>query len=518
MGRDFRRVHLGRQGRAKRLVVVSNRLPIVLKRDDAGWRVEQGQGGLVTALAPVLGNRGGLWIGWPGTVEPGAADAVGDAGHVGYDLESVLLTPDELDRYYHGFSNEILWPLFHDLPDRCNFDPTYWPVYRQVNRKFVEVIERATDEDDYIWVQDYHLLLVAQELHLAQIQRRAGFFLHIPFPPPDLFMKLPWRFQLLEAMLHYDLIGFQTTRDLRNFVQCIRTLVPELRVSAGRRMAATVSHQGRELRLGAFPIGIDYKRFAREARSQHVADRAWYMHEALPERKLILGVDRADYTKGIPNRILALADLLERYPQHRGKLTFIQVVVPSRSDLPKYQELRREVEQLVGHVNGRFTQSGWTPIHYIYRPLDPLELIAYYRTCEICLVTPLKDGMNLVAKEYCACSVDDGVLILSEFAGAVAQLQVGALLVNPFDIEGVADALHRALTMDRKERLARMKRQRRIVSRQSVFWWVDAFLRAGIDLDLTSFPQVELFVPRAPDAPHPADQTGVKTSLTSSRL
>jgi trehalose 6-phosphate synthase len=507
----------GEDGRVRRLVVVSNRLPIVLKHDPGGgWKAEPGQGGLVTALAPVLRDRGGLWVGWPGTVEDAADEAVRDAakqGGVGYDLECVTLTGEELENYYHGFSNEILWPLFHDLPDRCNFEPAYWPVYRQVNHKFAETIARTTREEDYVWIQDYHLLLAAEQLRLSGVERRLGFFLHIPFPPPDTFMKLPWRFQVLEAMLEYDLLGFQTARDLRNFIQCVRALIAGARVQANRRMAASITtRQGRELRLGAFPIGIDYKKFSDLAQSQHVAEQAWYIHEALPERKLIFGVDRLDYTKGIPQRILALSDLLERYPEHRGQLTFIQVVVPSRTEVPEYQQLRRRVEQLVGQVNGRFTTSGWTPIHYIARPLALRELIAYYRTAEIGLITPLKDGMNLVAKEYCACSLDEGVLILSEFAGAAAQLHSGALLANPFDIQGLADRIHAALTMEQDERLARMRRLRRCIARQNVFWWVDSFLRAAIAQDLGSFPQVEYFVPRPPE---PSD---AEASLTSSGL
>jgi len=506
----------------RRLVVVSNRLPIVLRaRASGGFDIERGQGGLVTALAPVLGNRGGLWIGWPGTTDENAASAVraADSEGVGYELEPVPLSVEELDRYYYGFSNEILWPLFHDMPDRCNYDPSYWPAYRQVNAKFARAIVDNTDSEDYIWVQDYHLLLVAEELRRlgadADRQRRVGFFLHIPFPPLDIFMKLPWRFQVLQGMLAYDLLGFQTARDLRNFLQCVRALMPRVHVVAGRKMGATLTTPDqRELRLGAFPIGIDYGKFTRSARSQQVADRAWYIHEDLPERKLILGVDRLDYTKGIPHRIRALADLLERYPEHRRQLTFIQVVVPSRTEVPEYQELKSEVERLVGEVNGRFTVSGWTPIHYIYRPLEHEELIAYYRTCELGLITPLKDGMNLVAKEYCACSLDDGVLIMSEFAGAAAQLQTGALLVNPFDIQGTADAIHRAITMRDEERRSRMKRLRRVVARQTVFWWVDSFLQAAIARDLASFPEVDYFVPQPPreDHPAPADEPATTSS------
>ncbi len=483
-----------------RLVVVSNRLPVVLSReqDSGAWRVSPGSGGLVTALAPVLKDRGGLWIGWPGTGDEDAVSFLRDHSSpesVGYTLRPVPLEQREEDLYYKGFSNGVIWPLFHDLLMRASFDPECFRAYEEVNDKFARVIAEFTREEDYIWVQDYHLMLVAAALQRMGLRRRTGFFLHIPFPSLDIFTKLPWRFQVLKGLLSYDLIGFQTARDRRNFVQCVRALMPGSKC-AGSRSVSTLTTPERELRVGSFPIGIDARRFMGEARSKEVADRAWFIHEALPERKLVLGIDRLDYTKGIPQRIMAVGDALRRYPDLRGKITFIQVVVPSREDVPEYRQLRREVERLVGQINGQFTMSGWTPIHYIYRPLTREELLSYYRTTEIALITPLKDGMNLIAKEYCACSVDDGVLVLSEFAGAAAQLQTGALLVNPHDIEGTADALARAYHMDRDERRARMRRLRRKVARQDVFKWVDAFLRAAISKDLSAFPAVEPFVPR----------------------
>ena len=470
-----------------RLVCVSNRISLP--------RRHAAPGGLAVGILSALKHTGGLWFGWGGETsdrEPAEPEI-----HIrdGVTYATIDLKRRDFDRYYNGYSNEVLWPLFHDLPGRCNFDPGTFPVYRAANRKFVERIVARTTPDDYVWVQDYHLMLVADEMRAAGSARRAGFFLHIPFPPLDVFMKLPWRFQILRGLLAYDLLGLQTVRDLRNLLDCLRTLVPVARV-ASRRTAATVEVNGRELRLGAFPIGIDQRRFSSGARSRPVEERAWYIHEDLPERKLILGVDRLDYTKGIPERIRALGRALERYPELRGNVTFIQVVVPSREDVPEYAQLKREIERLVGQVNGRFTQSGWTPIHYIYRSLEWEELLAYYRTCEVAFVTPLKDGMNLVAKEYCACSLDDGVLVLSEFAGVAGQFRNGALLVNPFDVDGMADALQRALTMEPAERRSRMRRLRRNVARQNVFWWVDAFLGAAIASDLSLFPQVEHFVPQ----------------------
>jgi trehalose 6-phosphate synthase/phosphatase len=481
-------------GEGHRVVVVSNRLPVRLVESDGQWDVIPSSGGLVTALKPVLDGRGGAWIGWPGVEGEQAWEAL-DEHETGHKLVPVSLSQEEINDYYHGFSNEVLWPLFHDLSSRCNFDPRYWPVYQRVNRRFAKTVVLSTHFDDYIWVQDYHLMLCGALLREMGVQRRIGFFLHIPFPPLDMFLKLPWRNELLEGLLAYDLVGFQTARDKRHFIQCVRALRRETRLADGHRSVSTLSIGERDMRVGAFPIGIDFESFAQEASSKPVSDGAWYIHEQQPHRQLLLGVDRLDYTKGLPARISAIGAMLERHPEMRGKCTFIQVVVPSRTSVPEYQQLRSEVERRVGEVNGRFTTAGWTPIHYIYRSLDRTELLSYYRTSEVALITPLKDGMNLVAKEYCACSLERGVLVLSEFAGAAAQLHKYALLVNPNDQQGLADTIHRALTMDEKERRERMRGLRRSIARHNVFWWVSQFLRAAFSVDLESFPRQEYFVP-----------------------
>jgi trehalose 6-phosphate synthase len=483
-----------------RLVIVSNRLPIVLTRAaDGRWQIEPGSGGLINALAPVLRDRGGVWIGWPGVVEgeagPDLEPLLAAAMHgAGYSLEPVILSAAERDKFYLGFANEVIWPLFHDLQSRCNFDPSYWAAYQAVNHKFAQAIARIRRASDYIWVHDYHLMTLARDLRALGVEAPIGFFLHIPFPPLDIFLKLPWRAQILHALLDYDLIGFQTIRDRHNFVQCVRTLRKDVAIR-GKGQVIEARIGDRTVRLGSFPIGIDFQEFARQAASKGVADMAWYIHEALPDRQLILGVDRLDYTKGIPERLNAFKAALQRFPDLRQRVTLIQVVVPSRTDIREYTDLKEEVERLVGEINGQFTQTGWVPIHYIYRHLDRTELLAYYRTCEIALITPLKDGMNLVAKEYCACSLEQGVLILSEFAGAAAQLQRGALMVNPYDVEGVADAIYRAWSMDWDERRARMRSLRRSVREHDIFWWVDSFLRAAIASDLSAFPVLEEYIP-----------------------
>jgi len=477
----------------KRLVIVSNRLPVVIEKTDTGWNVKEGSGGLVTALAPVLRNRGGVWIGWPGAViDSDVASLLENANkNTGYQLKPVNLSQYEIDKYYHGFANEILWPLFHDLQSRCNFDPEYWQVYQKVNQKFAEVIRNETGSDDYIWVHDYQLMTVAAELrrHIPGI--KIGFFLHIPFPSLDIFLKLPWRHELLSAMLSYDLLGFQTMRDRRNFVQCVRTLIKDI-VVRGKGQIISVQSRDRHIKVGHFPISIDYNHFVEKTATREVSDCAWFIHENISERQILLGIDRLDYTKGIVERLRAFEKTLIKYPELRGKASLIQIVVPSRTRIEEYKFLRSEIEEIVGNINGRFTKYGWVPVHYIFGSLDFYELLAYYKSAEIAVVTPLKDGMNLVAKEYCACSLDEnGVLILSEFAGASAQLCRGAIMVNPYDVDNVADSIYKAFKMSDDEKKRRMKKMRQGIKKQDIFWWVDSFLQTAFTENLQNFPVLE---------------------------
>ncbi len=478
----------------RRLVVVSNRLPAALRQEGGEWRIKAGGGGLVTALAPVLRNRGGMWIGWAGLSDQTAEvdDLLAKfSAEAGYELSTVPLTQDEVDGYYFGFSNEVIWPLFHDLQTRCRFDARYWRMYLDVNFKFAEVVARQTTQDDYVWIQDYHLMHQAFFLKSMGVKRKTGFFLHIPFPPPDIFMKLPWRWKLIQALTEFDLVGFQTIQDRRNFTGSLQRLMPEAKVR-GRGSVVTVDMGNRTFRVGAFPISIDYNQFAQIAERPEVAREAFNIKEALRHRKIILGVDRLDYTKGIPERIRSIQTLLRRYPDLMGRFNFIQIAVPSREEVDEYKDLRVEIEQLVGRVNGEFSFPGWVPVHYHYRNFPPDQLVAYYSAADTALVTPLRDGMNLVAKEYCACNVtEDEVLVLSEFAGAAAQLQRDAYLVNPYDMEGVAKALHRVLHWDKEERRRHMTRLRDQVRKNNIYWWVDSFLQAGISKRLDDFPAGE---------------------------
>lgn len=489
------------QSKQNRLIIVSNRLPIVLRQgDDGDWQVQPGSGGLVTAMAPVLKNRGGTWIGWPGTVVEKCGNVeellARETTNFGYTLKPVNLTAVEKEDYYEGFANEIVWPLFHDFAAHCNFNPKYWQAYETVNRKFAQVVRANLRDSDFVWVHDYHLMRVAKELRDLGVKSRLAYFLHIPFPALDIFVRLPWRFQILHALLEYDLIGFQTLRDRRNFIQCVRTLFHGVR-TGGRGQVMSLRYEDRNVRIGAFPISIDFKEFTRTAAAKPVAEKAGDIQKDLPDQKVMLGVDRLDYTKGIPERLKAFRRALRTFPDLQERLTLVQVVVPSRRSIPKYANLKIEIERLVGEINGQFTRSGWVPIHYIFRSLDRPDLVAYYRTADIALVTPLKDGMNLVAKEYCACNLDEnGVLVMSEFAGTVAQFQNHALLVNPHDIVGIADTIHYAFEIGESERRSRMRKLRQIVRKYDIFWWVDSFLNAAFARDLRDFPLMDDYVPQ----------------------
>ena len=460
----------------RRLVVVSNRLPVVLAKDQNNeWSVKSGAGGLVTALTPILNQNGGLWTGWVGAEADDKVDGVLErhSASMAYDLKSVPLTQDEEEKYYRGFSNGALWPLFHDLLGYCRFDRSTWESYQEINERFATVTCESLHEGDLVWVHDYQLCLVGHYMRKHGWKGLIAYFLHIPFPSPDLFRRLPWRRQLIKALLEYDLLGFQTLRDRQNFVACVREMVHGAVVTIQRRVTNIQLEDKREVRIGNWPISIDFDEFVDVAKSDEANQEAWYFHEHFPRMKIILGLDRLDYTKGIPERFHAFERFLEKYPDMHEKVSLYQHLVPSRTHVPDYQDLKNSLDQLVGRINGRFARAGWTPIYYVYGTLNRTQLIGRYKACEVALVTPLRDGMNLVAKEYCASRTENGgVLILSEFAGAAEQLTRGAIFVNPYDEEETADAIYRALHMDDEHRRKRMERLRTTIRRTDVHWWV----------------------------------------------
>lgn len=468
---------------ARRLVVVSNRLPVQIRKNESGQlHAMPSSGGLVSALTPIMAEHGGTWVGSTGIASHGEAHD----GEVRKVLASttrgsalryvpVFLSAEEQTNFYEGFSNEILWPLFHDLQSRCNFAPRYWEYYERVNQHFAATSLKASQPGDVIWIQDYQLMDVGRQIRKRRPEGTLAFFMHIPFPAPDIFEKLPWRRSILEGLLEHDVIGLQTPRDERNLVACIRAFLPdaELEREHDHRL---VKYRGRTTRIQAFPISIDFRQFAEGAAHPEVGRRAFEIRRQLNGVRIAVGIDRLDYTKGIPERLRAFARLLRDYPATRGRISLYQVVVPSRENITWYRRLMHEVEQLVTHINGEYSQPGWVPIHYVHRSLPRKELLALYRAASVALVTPLKDGMNLVSKEYCAARTEnDGVLILSEFAGAAPELQRGALLVNPYDELGIAEAINRALDMEPTEQRRRMMRMRAWVRRHDILHWRDNF-------------------------------------------
>jgi trehalose 6-phosphate synthase/phosphatase len=464
----------------RRLLVASNRLPVTLEQHGEEWGLRSGTGGLVTALSPVMARCNGLWVGWVGTKPDQPINQLFEQfrNEQQYDLRLVPLTQEEENKFYRGFSNESLWPLLHSMLGYCKFNVDNFRVYENANQRFAEVIHANLLPDDFIWVHDYQLMLAARYLRQMDVHHAIAFFLHIPFPSYELFRCLPWRKEIIRGMMEYDLLGFQTLRDFRNFIQCARGVLPEITAgSRTRQSLQTLRWNDHLVRVGHFPISIDYDEFNDHAHSPEVDQAAWYLHENLSDRQLVLGIDRLDYTKGIIERFLAFERALEKYPEIQEKVSLLQVVVPSRTRIPDYANLKGMLDEMVGRINARFSHSGWVPIHYMFRNLDRTQLLGHYRAAEIALITPLRDGMNLIAKEYCACSIDNnGVLVLSEFAGSAEELGKWALLVNPYDVESCADAIYQAFTMDSVERARRMRGLRQQIRRNSVHRWMDRFM------------------------------------------
>jgi trehalose 6-phosphate synthase len=334
--------------------------------------------------------------------------------------------------------------------------------------------------DDFIWIHDYHLINTAKDLRENGIKNKIAFFLHIPFPQYETFNCIPWRFEIINAMLSYDLIGFQTELDKKNFLEAVTSLIKDVVINRENLDTFTIVTKSGEHKVGVFPISIDYHEFFNQANSEEVSKMTQNIKEGYFGQKIMLGIDRLDYSKGIPQRLKAYRALLQNNKVLHNKIKLIQVMIPSREDIVKYTDLKSEIEELIGEINGKFSQLGWIPIQYSYHSLSRIELLSYYRVSDIALVTPLKDGMNLVAKEYCASNIDkDGVLILSEFAGTKQQFKNDALIVNPFDEESFVESMKKALSMDVEEKSKRMENMQNNVKKFDIYWWVDRFLKAA---------------------------------------
>ena len=452
------------------VVVVANRLPVDQVTDpDGSTRWQRSPGGLVTALEPFVAGRGGAWVGWSGSA--GEAPEPFESG--GMSLVPIPLTEVEVDRYYEGMSNASLWPLYHDVVEKPEYHRNWWDTFVQVNKRFAERTAEVAAENAIVWVHDYQLQLVPAMLRQQRPDLTIGFFLHIPFPPFELFTQLPWRSAIVEGLLGADLVGFQRPAAAANFVQLARRLhdLPA--------RGSLVEYDGRTVAARAFPISIDVAAFDELARSPEVLARAKEIREELGNpSKIILGVDRLDYTKGIGVRLEAFEELLEDGAVEAPGTVLVQVATPSRERVEHYVTMRETIEQLVGHINGVFGTMAGPAVHYFNQSMPREELAALYRAADVMLVTPYRDGMNLVAKEYVAARGDlGGALVLSEFAGAAAELKQ-AFLVNPHDIAGVKSQLLRALRMDPAEGAKRMRAMRRHLAKNDLDHWAGSFFRA----------------------------------------
>ncbi|SNS80745.1 trehalose 6-phosphate synthase [Geodermatophilus saharensis] len=452
------------------VVVVANRLPVDQVTDpDGTTRWQRSPGGLVTALEPFVAGRGGAWVGWSGTA--GEAPEPFESG--GISLVPVELSDEEVDRYYEGMSNASLWPLYHDVVEKPEYHRTWWDAYVQVNKRFAERTAEVAAEGAIVWVHDYQLQLVPAMLRQRRPDLTIGFFLHIPFPPYELFTQLPWRSAIVEGLLGADLVGFQLPSAAANFVQLARRL-HELPTRG-----ATIEYDGRVVTARAFPISIDVAAFDRLANSPEVLARAKEIRTELGDpEKMVLGVDRLDYTKGISVRLNAFQELLEDGAIEAPATVMVQVATPSRERVEHYVHMRETIEQQVGHINGVFGSIGGPAVHYFNQSMPREELAALYRAADVMLVTPYRDGMNLVAKEYVAARSDlGGTLVLSEFAGAAAEFRQ-AFLVNPHDIAGVKNQLLRALRAEPAEAARRMRAMRRHLVKHDLDHWASSFFDA----------------------------------------
>ena len=454
-----------------RLVAVSNRVADPRKT---------AAGGLAVALAEALKASGGLWFGTSDqVVERDAGGTPGEAkvrlqraGEV--TLATIALGREDHDAYYRGYSNGVLWPVFHYRLDLADFDAGDFEGYRRVNRLFARQLMPMLRPDDVIWVHDYHLIPLAAELRAIGSTHRIGFFLHIPLPPPLILAAIPQHEWLIRSLFAYDLVGFQSVADVRHFARYVR------QEGRAEQQRDDVFHAfGRSVRAQAFPIGIDVDEFDALMQGRDAQETLATMREQYAKRQLLVGVDRLDYSKGLPQRVRAFGRLLERYPENRMSATLIQVASPSRENVAAYADIRRELEGLCGSINGEYGELDWMPVRYIHRTVARRRLPGLYRAARVGLATPLRDGMNLVAKEYVAAqdAAAPGVLVLSRFAGAAEQLGDDALLVNPYDTQGTADAIQYALHMPLDERRARHARLLATIRRHDVHAWHRRFLQ-----------------------------------------
>jgi trehalose 6-phosphate synthase/phosphatase len=463
-------------------LIISNRLPVQTENSNDSWTFTPTSGGLATGMKSVHQEGNSLWVGWPGISAAGLTEA--NKIQIEQDLEKqrycpVFLDEEELEHFYFGFSNKCLWPLFHYFVEYHDFDLKQWKYYIQVNQKFADKVIELLEDGDKVWIHDYQLLLCPQMIKEVKPEVTIGFFLHIPFPSFEIFRIFPKREQLLNGMLGADLIGFHTYDYERHFLSSVKRI---LNFEVNYNL---VLHLGREIVVNTFPMGIDFEKFQLAATENQKKDprkssklkQEINTHKLENKGKLILSIDRLDYTKGVINRLLAFERFLDLYPEYHVKTRLVMLAVPSRSKVAQYKKLKRQTDEIVGRINGKFATVNWTPVWYYYRSMDFENLIDLYVSSDVAMITPLRDGMNLVAKEYLATRINnDGVLILSELAGSSKELPQ-AVLVNPFDIDQLAQAIKTALEMPLEEQQERNQLLRKRVRRYNIDKWSSNFMQ-----------------------------------------
>ena len=456
-----------------KLIIVSNRLPVSASKVSGRVKFKKSVGGLATGLGSFYKNYESVWVGWPGVA---SERLKGQRNEVSEELAKencvpVFLSQKDVEQYYYGFSNKTLWPLFHYFTEYVVYDKTFWHAYENVNREFLKTILKIAEKDDTIWVHDYQLLLLPAMIREKMPDVSIGFFLHIPFPSFEIFRTLPWRDEILDGMLGADLIGFHTYDYATYFLDSVR------RLRGFENTFGRINIKDRIIKVDAFPMGIDYEKFSSASKDPSVQKSVKYIKRIVGDRKIILSVDRLDYTKGILQRLKSFDKFLDTYPQYKGKVVMILVAVPSRTHVERYAQLKREVDEAVGNINGKYGAIDWIPVWYMYRALPFNRLAGLYVASDVAPITPLRDGMNLIAKEFIATKTDGkGVLILSEMAGAAKELD-GAIIINPNNEEEIVKALKEALEMPVKEQIERNRMMQRRLSRYTVVKWAEDFMK-----------------------------------------
>ena len=455
-----------------KLIVASNREPYDIEFRDNKLKLHKTVGGLVSALEPIIKSLGGVWVCWGRK-----GQRIPEVFKVSEKLtiKFVPLSEKSISNYYYGFSNKTLWPLCHMFLSRTKFEKAYWTSYRMVNGKFANAILEMYETGDTVMVNDYHLSLVPSMLREKGFKDRIFFFWHIPFPSYCIYRFLPWGKEIIEGFLGADVIGFHTENYVESFLECVRKLT-DAKIKGNK-----ILWNGREIKVRAIPIGIDAERWKRDASSQGTIKHIKKMRKELNVEYIGLSVDRLDYTKGLKEKFLSIDRFFDKYPSFRGRMSFIQIAVPSRTKIQEYSDLKKEIDQLISKINGAFGEPGWVPIYYYYKSFPSNKLAIFYRMADFALITPIMDGLNLVAKEYVASQVDSrGALILSKFAGASNQLKNGAIIINPFDTEKTADSIYKALRMDPQEKKRRMEVMKREVMGKDLKWWAKEFFEGII--------------------------------------